>query len=158
METKQIILGIVTAVFVFGAYFIGLFQGQRHPIRWGEFFRSMTGSLTWRGVAWAVALPASWILLYYAFIAHVWFSLGRWPRFGETLNGWLISFHDEATRHLIGALVASLFVAAVIFTGCLFLRRWRHVSIYAVCYGAAVGLASCALFLAPHAFLNWLLD
>ena len=42
METKQIIFGIVTAAFVFGAYFIGLFQGQRHPIRWREFFRSMT--------------------------------------------------------------------------------------------------------------------
>jgi hypothetical protein len=76
-QMKQIILGIVTAAFVFGAYFIGLFQGQRHPIQWREFFRTVKGSLTRRGFAWAVALPAVWVLFYYAFIAHVWFSLGR---------------------------------------------------------------------------------
>jgi hypothetical protein len=158
MNPKQIILGVVTALFVFGAYFIGLFQGQRHPVRWHKFFRSMTSRLSWRGVAWAVALPAFWVLLYYTFIAHVWFSLGRWPRFGESLNGWFITFHDETTRHLLGALVASLYVAPIVLIGCMFLRRWRHVSIYALCYGAAVGLASGGLFVAPHAFLNWLFD
>jgi hypothetical protein len=158
METKQIILGVVTAVFVFGAYFIGLFQGQRHPIKWREFFRSITGGLTRRGLAWAVTLPASWVLLYYAFMAHVWFSLGRWPKFGERLDGWFISFHDDAIRYFFGALVASLYIVPLVLVVCLFLRRWRHVSIYALCYSAAVGLASCALFLAPHAFLNWLFD
>ena len=158
METKQIILGIVTAAFVFGAYFIGLFQGQRHPIRWREFFQSMTGSLTRHGFAWAVALPAVWVLLYYAFIAHVWFSLGRWPRFGEHLDGWLLSVHHETSRYLFGALVGSLYVAPIVLLVCLFMRRWRHVSIYALCYGAAVGLAWCALFMAPHSFLNWLFD
>jgi hypothetical protein len=158
METKQILLGLATAVFVFGAYFIGLFQGQRQPLRWREFFRSMTASLTRRGVAWAVTLPALWVLLYYTFIAHVWFSLGRWPRFGERLEGGLLSFHHEASRFLFGALVCSLYVAPIVLLVCLFLRRWRHVCVYALCYGAAIGLASCALFLAPHAFLNWLFD
>ena len=114
MNTKHIILGIVTAGFVFSAYFIGLFRGQRNPIKWREFFRSMTGSFTWRGFAWSVALPASWVLLYYALIAHVWFSLGRWPRFGERLNGWLISFHDEAIRNGFVSLVSSLYVAPIV--------------------------------------------
>ena len=158
MNAKHIILGIVTALFVFGAYFIGLFQGQRHPLRWREFFRSMTARVNWRGIGWALALPATWILLYYAFIAHVWLSLGRWPRFGETLNGWFISFHHELIRDFFGALIASLWLVPIILIGCLFLRRYRHVSIYALCYGATIGLASCALFLAPHAFLNWLFD
>jgi hypothetical protein len=158
METKYFILGIVTTALVFGAYFVGLFQGQRDPIRWREFFRTMTGSLTRLGIAWAVALPASWVLLYYAFIAHVWFSLGRWPKFGERIDGWFISFHDETIRYFFGALVHSLYVAPIVLFVCLFLRRWRHVSIYALCYGAAVGLAACALFLAPHEFLNWLFD
>jgi hypothetical protein len=158
METKQIILGIVTAAFVFGAYFIGLFEGQRHAIRWREFFRSMTGRLTWRGIAWSVALPASWVLLYYGFIAHIWFSLGRWPRFGEWLDGWLLSLHEETSRYLFGGLAGSLYVVPIVLVICLFLRRWRHVSFYALCYAGAVGLASGALFLAPHAFLNWLFD
>jgi hypothetical protein len=158
METNQIIFGFVTAAFVVGAYFIGLFQGQRHPIRWRGFFRGITAPLTARGFAWAVALPASWVLLYYAFIAHVWFFLGRWPRFGEHLDGWFISIHGEMIRSFFGALVASLYVSPIFLLISLFLRRWRHVSIYVLCYGAAVGLASCALFLAPHAFLNWLFD
>jgi len=158
MDTKQIILGIVTAAFVFGAYFIGLFQGQRHPIRWHEFFESMTGSLTLRGFVWAVALPASWVALYYGFIAHVWLSLGRWPRFGEHVDGWLLSVHDEVIRYLLGALVGSLYFAPIVLITCLLQRRWRHVSVYALCYSAAVGLAWCALILAPQAFLNWLFD
>jgi hypothetical protein len=158
MNTKQIVLGLLTAIFVFGAYFIGLFQGQRHPMRWREFFRGMTASLTWRGFAWSVALPGSWVLLYYAFMAHVWFTLGRWPKFGERLDDRLLSVHDEATRYLFGALAGSLYLAPIVLVGCLFFRRWRHVSIYTLCYGGAVGLASCALFLAPHAFLNWLFD
>ena len=158
METKQIILAIVTATFVIGAYFIGLFHGHRHPIRCREFFRSMTGSLTRWGFFWAIALPTSWVLLYYAFIAHVWFSLGRWPRFGEQLNGRLLAVHHEACRYLMGALVASLYVAPIVLFVCLFLRKWRPVSIYALCYGGAVGLAWGALFLAPHSFLNWLFD
>lgn len=158
MEAKQLFLGVLTAVFVFGAYFIGAFQGQRNPIKWREFFRSMTSGLTRRGFVWAVTLPAFWVLLYHAFIAHVWLSLGHWPKFGERLDNPLISFHDAALRYFFGALVSSLLIAPVILVGCLFLRRYRHVSIYSLCYGAAVGLAVCALFLAPHEFLNWYFD
>jgi hypothetical protein len=158
METKQIVLGILTAVFVFGAYFIGLFHGQNNPVKWREFFQNITGSLTRRGFAWALALPASWVLLYYSFIAHVWFSLGRWPRFGERLDGQLLAIHDEALRSVFGALVGSLYVAPIVLLVCLVMPKRRHVAIYTACYGGAVGLASCALFLAPHPFLNWLFD
>ena len=64
----------------------------------------------------------------------------------------------EALVEQATAAVDHAYFAPVVLLLCLFLRRWRHVSIYALCYGAAVGLASCALFLAPHAFLNWLFD
>jgi hypothetical protein len=117
----------------------------------------MTSGVTWRGIAWALMLPAFWVLLYYGFIAHVWFSLGRWPSFGERLEGWIISFHYEAIRYFFVALVASLYVAPVVLIGFLF-SRYRYFSIYLLCYGASVGLASCALFFAPHAFLNWFFD
>src|SRR4051812_26284760 len=65
METKQIVLGILTAVFVFGAYFLGLFQGQKNALKWREFFQNIRGSLTRGGFGWALALPALWVLLYY---------------------------------------------------------------------------------------------
>jgi hypothetical protein len=158
METKQIVLGTLTAVFVFGAYFIGLFHGQNKPGKWREFFHNIKGSLTWRGFAWAAALPTLWVLLYYTFIAHVWFSLGRWPRFGERLDGQWLTIHDAALRSVFGALVGSLYVAPIVLLVCLFIPKRRHISVYTLCYGGAVGLASCALFLAPHPFLNWLFD
>lgn len=158
METNQLVVGIVTAAFVFGAYFLGLFQGQKDPTRWQAFFGSITSGVTRRGVMWAVSLPAAWVMLYYGFIAHIWFALGRWPNFGERLTGDLLIFHHEANWFLFASLVASLYVVPILLLVCLFLRRWRHVSLYALCYGAAVGLASGCLFLAPHAFLNWLFD
>jgi hypothetical protein len=105
-----------------------------------------------------VSLPVFWVLLYYGFIARAWLLLGRWPRFGERLEQQWISIHDEAIRFLFGALVGSLYVALAFLLVCLCLRRWRHISIYALCYGGAVGLSACALFLAPHAFLNWFFD
>src|SRR5262245_48314071 len=125
METKQFIFGLVTAVVVFGAYFIGLFQGQRDSARWREFFGGMTGALTRWGFAWSLALPAVWVLVYYLFIGHVWFVLGRWPKFGEQLEGTLLTLHEEASRQLFGALVGSLYAVPVVLFGCLFVRRWR---------------------------------
>jgi hypothetical protein len=91
-------------------------------------------------------------------MAHIWFSLGRWPMFGEQLGGQMLTMHDAAVRYLLGALVGSLYVALVVLVVCLLMPKWRHVSIYTLCYGGAVGVASSALFLAPHAFLNWLFD
>jgi hypothetical protein len=157
MNIDYRILGLFAATFVFGAYFVGLFQNQRRSISSEGFFRDITNVLTWRGVAWSVVLPVLWVLIYYAFIACVWVSLGRWPRFGEPIDG-LASFLNELTRILFGALVGSLYVAPIVLIVCLFLRPWRHVSVYVLCYGAAIGLASCGFFLAPREFLNWFFD
>ncbi len=118
----------------------------------------MKRELSWRGVLWAVGLPALWIALYYAYVAHVWLALGRWPAFGEQFGGWPLSVHDTAVRGFFGGLIYSLYVVPVIFAGSLVFRRYRHFAVYALCYGAAVGLAAAALFLAPRPFLNWLFD
>lgn len=157
MNSKYL-LGLLTGAVVFGAYFVGLSQGHRRPLDRGRFFASMTASLTRKGFACAVGFPVSWILLYYAFVAHVRLSLGRWPHFGENLADWALTAHFQAVMLLLQALLVSLLVAAIIFVGCLFFPRWRHVSVYALCYGAGVGLAFGSLFLAPHSFLNWFLD
>lgn len=158
MNTKQLLLGVVTAGFVFGAYFAGLFQGQKKSIRWRDFFANMTRPLTWTGFAWSVSLPAVWIFLYYTFVVHVWLSLGRWPAFGEQLRGWPLAVHAIAIRPLWAALLCSLYITPLILSVCLFLQRWRHVALYALCYGAAAGIACGSLFCAPHPFLNWLFD
>jgi hypothetical protein len=158
MEIKHIFLGIVTAAFVFGAFFVGAFHGQRCPNRWRDFFGSSSRRVSRGGIAWAIAVPTTWVLLYYAFIAHIWFSLGRWPDFGENLQGWFILAHLGVIHYLGGALLVSMFVAPLVLVGTLVLRPFRHIAVYTFCYGATVGLAWCALYLAPHQFLNWLFD
>jgi hypothetical protein len=158
MEIKNLLIGTLVTAFVFGAYFLGAFHGQRASIKWREFFASMTHLLTLKGFLWATALPTFWLLLFYTFVAHVRLSLGRWPEFGQQLEGWSFAFFDQATRQVAGALVSSLFILPLLLVACLFFRRWRHISVYAVAYGAAVGIAIGVMFLAPHSFLNWYID
>ena len=158
MEFKQFALGFLTAAVVFGAYFLGLFQGQRQVGKWREFFSGIAKPLTRQGFLWSLMLPTGWVVLYYGFVANVWLSLGRWPRFNEQLDQWSLSLHHKTVELLMTGLMCSLFVVPIILIGCLFFPRWRHISVYALCYGGGVGLAFGSLFLAPHPFLNWLLD
>ncbi len=152
------LLSILTgslASLVVGAYFLGLFQGQRHPVKSCRFFASMTDPLTRKGFTWALGLPVGWILLYYAFVAHVRFSLGRWPHLGEKFAGRALPAHYQVVELLLRTLVESLWVALIVLVGCLFFPRWRHVSVYALCYAVGVGAAFCAWLVSP--FLDWLL-
>jgi hypothetical protein len=158
MTDKQMFLGVTTTLVVMGAYFVGLFQGQRHPVRWREYFASVFRKVTRRGILWSVAVPTGWVLLFYSFIAHVWWSLGRWPKFGEALGDGLLLSHGVAAQFLLFALLGSLFFVPLILVGSLFLPRWQHVSIYVATYAAAVGVAIGALFLAPDSFMNWFFD
>jgi hypothetical protein len=158
MDIKYLLVGTLVNVFVFGAYFLGAFHGQRASSKGRKFFASMTESLNCRGFLWAMALPICWLLLFYSFVVHVRFSLGRWPEFGQHLEGWWSAFCYQATWYIAGALLCSLHVAPVVLIACLFFRRWRRVSVYAAAYGAAVGVAIGAMYLAPHPFLNWYFD
>ena len=118
----------------------------------------LTRSLTRKGFTWSVGLPMFWILLYYAFVVHIRLALGRWPRFGEHLDGSLLRFHHEAVWLLLLILLGSLCLAPVLLIACLLSNRWKHVSIYVLCYGAGVGIAYWSLHRAPGPFLNWLFD
>lgn len=113
--------------------------------------------LTWKGVLGSIALPLAFLLWFYILVARVWFSLGRWPHFGEQLNRSL-SIHEESIRLIAGQLGTSLLPAAGFALGFLFFRRWRHVSIYVVCYAVAVLAGFLAVMLAPGPFLNWFFD
>lgn len=104
-----------------------------------------------------MALPFGWLLLFYGLVFHVWFTLGRWPRFGEELEG-LLRVHELALWLLGGLFYFTLYAAGLVFVICLFLREWRHWVVYAVSYSTAVILAAVAAGVAPEHFLNWFLD
>lgn len=158
MQAKDVLVGALIVGWVLGPYFLGAFRGPRASIEGRGFFVGLAPALSTKGFLWATALPAGWLLLFYSFVLHVRLARGRWPEFGESLQGAAFAFHDQGTRQAAQALVSSLYVAPGILIGCLLLRRWRHVSIYALTYGAAVGVAIGVLFLAPGPFLSWYFD
>ncbi len=125
--------------------------------RWRDFLSSLTALLKFKGIVWSVALPFGWLLLFYGLVFHVWFTLGRWPRFGEELAG-LLYFHEVALWLLGGLFYFFLYAAGLVFVVGWFIRGWRHWVVYALSYSIAVGLAAGAAFLAPEHFLNWFLD
>jgi hypothetical protein len=157
MEFKYPMMGAFVTACIF-TYLFCAFPGKRTVIKWRVFISNMRRPLTWKGFLWATALPGCWLLLFYTFVAHVRILLGRWPEFGEQLEGWSLAFHEEAIQHAVWVLFCSLYVAPVITVACLFFPRWRHMSFYAATYGAAGGMAFGAIFLAPDSFLNWYLD
>jgi len=122
------------------------------------FKASLARRLNWKGFTLSVVLPGSWLLWFYALMAHVQLALGRWPNFGET-HGGLLGFHETAVWISIVPLYFSVYAAAFAFVVCLFLRRWRHFSVYSLCYAAVFGLdVLAAFYLAPGPFLNWFWD
>lgn len=158
IDTKALALGLATTALVCGAYFLGAFQGQQAPMKWREGLASLKRSLTWQGFAWSVALPVAWLALFYGLVIHVRLALGGWPRFGQQFDAWPLRLHEEAVFLAATALVASLWVMPLVLVGSLCFRRWRHISIYTLSYGAALGMAFGGMLLAPHAFLNWFFD
>ena len=158
MDITHLLFGILIVAIALGAYFIGLRHGQQQFAKGQEFFDGPLRSLTCKGFAWSIALPMSWILFYYAFVAHVRFSLGRWPNFGENLDGWLLRVHHQTVGLFALFLAGTLLLVPVIFIGSLLSQRWRHVAIYALWYAGGVGIAYWSLRAAPRPFLNWLFD
>jgi len=112
---------------------------------------------TWRGFAWAIALPVFGAVLFYSLVLHAHFTLNRWPSFGEKLPK-LILFHRRCVQDFAWFLFFSLYLVPFLAIGSLCFRRWRHISVYAVAYAVFVALAAASVLLAPRPFLNWFFD
>ena len=114
--------------------------------------------LTWKGFAWAAALPGAGALLFHTLVLHTRIVMGRWPHFNESLPTRLLSFHDKCVDYVAFFLFASLYVVPVLVIASLCFRRSRHVAVYIIAYSAFVMFAGSSIYLAPHEFLNWFLD
>src|SRR5262245_33687445 len=114
MRLKDFLPGLFVIVFVFGAYFLSAFHGQRAPVKWREFFDSLARSLTWRGFIWAMAMPTCWLVLFYVLVVSVRISLGRWREFGHQFEGGWFAFLGQTTWQGAGALIGSLYIVPVI--------------------------------------------
>jgi hypothetical protein len=158
MSGRDLLIGSVVTVVLFGTYLLGGFQEQRSGKVWRNFFASCVNPLSRQGFLWAIAVPMLWLTIFYAQVIHVWFALGRWPAFGEDFTDWALTAHSETTWHFAGALLLSVYAVPLVAVGCLFFPRYRHVSVYSLTFAAAVGLAFGAMQLAPGPFLNLFFD
>src|SRR5678810_1449463 len=87
-------------------------------LAWGrcvrDFVVGMFRQLTVKGFLWAAAGPFTIFLLFYGLVLHVWFSLGRWPHFGEHFQNRFLELHSEAVIHVGGIIGLSLMLAPVV--------------------------------------------
>jgi hypothetical protein len=114
--------------------------------------------VTVKGFICSLALPAGWLALFYAFVFHVWFSLGRWPAFGEKLPGWPLQLHHDVVAGFALGLFFSNFLLPQALILTVTFRQWRHFSVYVLSYALALGIAYLGLLASPGPFQNWLFD
>lgn len=175
MDWSLLQMGGLTTLLVFGAYFIGpaslrvasaasstprlgTSEGRR---AWGGLVRAgvawaSTGVTRW-GLTWASAVPAVWLLVFYGLVVHVRWALGRWPSFGESVVG-PMRLHYRVVEGLGLAMFGTVYFVPWVALACVFSRRLRPVTMYGLCFGAAVGAALGGVLLAPAPFLNWYFD
>ena len=159
MELGDLALGILTAAFVFGAYFLGLIEGQGRSLAWRGFCNSIAQSLTWQGFLWSMTLPLLGLGLYFALAVHLRTTLGHWPTaIGQNPGSWLFALHEKAAWQMAVVIAHSLYALPAVIVLSLLSKRWRHVGVYALSYGGAVVTAYRLMNLAPPSFVNWWWD
>jgi hypothetical protein len=114
---------------------------KNHPV--GDFVFGFTRKLTIRGFLWSIALPVLALSLFYLVV-------GCTPRPHEGLSEAQIFF----MLALFGLEILSLWIVPACLVACVFVREWRHQSVYLLTYAAAVALVRGAVFLAQPEFFN----
>lgn len=158
IDASYLVSGALLALVVFGPYFRGAGFPESWRIAWRRIWAECCEGLTRGWLVWAVWPALTWLALYIGLVLHVRFGLGRWPTFGEPMPTLALKLHLQVVWIALGTLVGSLYAVGAILAVALFFRRWRHVAIYALAYGASAAMAFAAAYLAPRPFLNWFLD
>lgn len=175
MDWSLLQMGGLLTLLVFGAYFVGpaglrvapasssssvlrakagvraLVATVRTVVAWASV------GVTRGGLIWAWTIPAVWLLAFYGLVVHVRWGLGRWPTFGEGVAG-PMRFHYQVVEWLGLAMFGTVYFVPGLALACVFSRRLRPVTIYALCFAVGVGLAFAGVPLAPAPFMNWFLD
>ena len=127
-----------------------------------------TPSLSWKSpkdrralrLATALFLPVVTGLLYFSLVAHVYLSLGAWPKtIGNDGFPTALLIHQDIAGLFFGALLLGLFFVwtPVVLVSC-FSHRLRPSLKYQGIFAAASLAIFGLTFLAPSDFLNWWWD
>jgi hypothetical protein len=110
---------------------------------WRESVFGFTRKLTIKGFFWSIALPALALILFYAVVGYPQQPGERWS-----------TGQDFLMVVLFGLQILSLWIVPGFSAVCLFIREWRHVSVYLLVYLMAALLVRHAVFLARPEFFN----
>ncbi len=103
-------------------------------------------------------MPFTIIVIFYAWVAHVRLSLGRWPHFNETLTNGLLRFHHALAEYLALGLIVSLYATGIMTVLSFAFKSLRFLSFSYLIHMVFAGLSLGLFLLVPHPFLNWLFD
>lgn len=103
-------------------------------------------------------MPFLNVVLFYGFIMHVRWSLGRWPNFGEELTKHSLTIHIKLAEYCVLGLFFSLYAVGIMTLLGFAFKSLRWLSFSGLLHMVFVALSVGSFFLAPHKFLNWLFD
>ena len=123
-----------------------------------SFLSAWQFALSKRALMVVAIMPFTIIVIFYAWVAHVRLSLGRWPHFNETLTNGLLRFHHALAEYLALGLIVSLYATGIMTVLSFAFKSLRFLSFSCLIHMVFVGLSLGSFLLAPHPFLNWLFD
>jgi hypothetical protein len=103
-------------------------------------------------------MPFLNMFLFYAFVVHVRFNLGRWPHFGESLTSEALTMHMKLAEYCVLGLFFSLYAILIVMLIGFAFKPLRWLSFSCLLHMVFAALSMGSFFLAPHKFLNWLFD
>jgi hypothetical protein len=123
-----------------------------------SFLSAWQFALSKRALMVVAIMPFTIIVIFYAWVAHVRLSLGRWPHFNETLTNGLLRFHHALAEYLALGLIVSLYATGIMTVLSFAFKSLRFLSFSYLIHMVFAGLSLGLFLLVPHPFLNWLFD
>ena len=135
---------------------------KKHPkeirLNASSFLSAWQFAISKRALMAAGIMPFAIIVIFYAWVAHVRLSLGRWPHFNETLTNGLLRFHHALAEYLALGLIVSLYATGIMTVLSFAFKSLRFLSFSYLIHMVFAGLSLGLFLLVPHPFLNWLFD
>lgn len=141
-----------------GAIYLGWILEKEHyqlPIGFGSAFRF---AFSKSGLLGSSLVPLLCFGLFHGFVAHVWFTLQRWPVFGEQLHQpWLQIHFDFLFFGMVAMIFSQIGIGIALLLSIAFspLRWMCFCCATELCFSLGTFLT---IHLAPRDFLNWLFD
>ncbi len=162
IDTSYILSGSIVGFICFVCTLGALFLAKIRYNAPGEVTHSFIGSFKFaiskRALMGAAVMPVLSMVLFYAFVVHLRFSVGHWPHFGESLPNQMLALHMEVVKYFALGLFCSLYATGVMTLIGFAFKSLRWLSFSCLLHMVFLAFSFGSFSLAPHPFLNWFFD